>query len=153
MRRQATAMISQVPYDVAKRELETVGRKLGWGAEERRVEEVKRSVGPGNALYLEVESEHVTEVFTAFGERGVRAEAVAEAVAEEARVYLESGVPVGEHLCDQLMLLLALARGGSFRTLPLDGHAQTQIETFAHFLDVKVELGQISTREVEVRVV
>lgn len=153
LRRQATALIAQVPYEVAKRELESVGRKLGWFPEERKVEEVKSSAGPGNALTLEVESEHVTEVFTAFGERGVRAEDVAETVAKEARVYLEAGVPVGEHLCDQLMLLLALARGGSFRTLPLDGHAQTQIETFAHFLDVKVSVNEVSplVREVEVR--
>jgi RNA 3'-terminal phosphate cyclase (ATP) len=153
VRRQATALIAQVPYDVAKRELETVGRKLGWLAEERRVEELKRSPGPGNALSLEIESEHVTEVFTAFGERGVRAEDVAEAAAEEARVYLEAGVPVGHHLCDQLLLLLALARGGSFRTLPLDGHAQTQLETFAHFLDVKLSVAEVSpqVREVEVQ--
>ena len=153
VRRQATAMFAQVPFDVAKRELETVGRKLGWLAEERRVEELKRSPGPGNALTLEIESEHVTEVFTAFGERGVRAEDVAEAAAEEARVYLEVGVPVGHHLCDQLLLLLALARGGSCRTLPLDGHAQTQLETFAHFLDVKISVAEVSpqVREVEVR--
>jgi RNA 3'-terminal phosphate cyclase (ATP) len=152
VRRRATALIAQVPYDVAQRELETVGRKLGWSAEERRVEELKRSPGPGNAVTLEIESEHITEVFTAFGARGVRAEDVAGAAAEEARVYLEAGVPVGEHLCDQLMLLLALARGGSFRTLPLDGHALTQIETFAHFLDVKVSVNEVSpqVREVEV---
>ncbi len=145
-RRQATALIAQVPYDVARRELETVGRVLGWEESERRVEELKRSAGPGNVLSLEIESEHVTEVFTAFGERGVRAEDVARAAAEEARVYLEAGVPVGHHLCDQLLLLLALARGGSFRTLPLDGHALTQVETFAHFLDVKVSVEELDPR-------
>jgi RNA 3'-terminal phosphate cyclase (ATP) len=75
---------------------------------------------------------------------------VAGAAAEEARVYLEAGVPVGHHLCDQLMLLLALARGGSFRTLPLDGHARTQIETFAHFLGVKISVEELSP---QVRVV
>src|SRR6218665_1917112 len=153
VRRLATAMVAQVPFDVAQRELTTVGRKLGWSAEERRVEEVKRSVGPGNVLSLEVESEHVTEVFTGFGERGVRAEAVAEAVAEEARVYLESEVPVGQHLCDQLLLLLALARGGSFRTLHLEGHALTQMETFAHFTDVRIAETSIAphVREIVVR--
>ncbi|WNG19054.1 RNA 3'-terminal phosphate cyclase [Cystobacter fuscus] len=152
VRRRATAMFSQVPFDVAKRELETVGRRLGWSEEERRVEELKRAPGPGNALSLEVESEHVTEVFTSFGERGVPAEAVASAASEEARVYLEAGVPVGHHLCDQLMLLLALARGGSFRTLPLDGHARTQIETFAHFLDVKLSVKELSASVFEVGV-
>ncbi len=38
------------------------------------------SVGPGNALIAEIESEHVTEVFTGFGEKQVRAETVANRV-------------------------------------------------------------------------
>ena len=152
-RRCATAMFARIPFDVAQRELATVGRCLDWGPEERRVLELKNSVGPGNALCLEVESEHVTEVFTAFGERGVRAETVAEHVAREARLYLEAGVPVGPHLCDQLLLLLALARGGSFRTLPLEGHALTQLDTFAHFMDLNISVTEVSAgvREVCVR--
>lgn len=152
-RRMATALISQLPFDVAKRELATVEQALKWKPYELRTEELKRSVGPGNVLWLEVESEHVTEVFTAFGERGVRAEEVAGNAAEEAKRYLDAEVPVGEHLCDQLLLLLALAKGGSFRTLPLDGHAETQLETFKHFLDVKVDVREVEreVREVEVR--
>ena len=52
-----------------------------------------------------------------------------------------------------LLLLLGLARGGSFRTLPLDGHATTQVETLSRFLDVKVEVKRVSdeVREVTVR--
>jgi hypothetical protein len=34
------------------------------------VEAVPNPVGPGNALLLEIEIEHVTEDFTSFGERG-----------------------------------------------------------------------------------
>ena len=136
-----------------KRELATVEQELKWRPEELRTQELKRSQGPGNALWLEVESEHVTEVFTAFGERGVRAEDVAGQAVAEAKRYLDAEVPVGEHLCDQLLLLQALARGGTFRTLPLDGHAETQLETFKHFLDVKVDVREVSreVREVEVR--
>lgn len=152
-RRQATALFAQLPFNVAQRELATVEQVLGWRPDQLRVEELKRSHGPGNALMLEVESEHVTEVFSGFAERGVRAETVAGKAAEAAKRYLEAEVPVGEHLCDQLLLLLALARGGAFRTLPLDGHSQTQLETFAHFLDVKVKVSEVSAevREVEVR--
>ncbi|MDY7229703.1 RNA 3'-terminal phosphate cyclase [Hyalangium rubrum] len=152
-RRQGTALIAQIPFDVAKRELATVEELLKWRPDELRTEELKRSVGPGNVLTLEVESEHVTEVFTSFGERGVRAEDVAGHAAAEAKRYLDAEVPVGEHLCDQLLLLLALAKGGSFRTLPLDGHSETQLHTFAHFLDVKVDVREVSpeVREVEVR--
>lgn len=152
-RRQATALIAQIPFDVAKRELATVEQGLKWRPDELRTEELKRSVGPGNVLTLEVESEHVTEVFTSFGERGVRAEDVAGQAVEETKRYLDAEVPVGEHLCDQLLLLLALAKGGTFRTLPLDGHAETQLHTFAHFLDVKVDVREVSAevREVVVR--
>jgi RNA 3'-terminal phosphate cyclase (ATP) len=42
--------------------------------------------------------------------------------------YLDAGVPVGRQLADQLLLPLALAKGGAFRTLPLTLHAQTQLE-------------------------
>jgi RNA 3'-terminal phosphate cyclase (ATP) len=153
LRRQATALIAMIPFDVAKRELATVEQALKWKPTELRTEELKRTQGPGNVLTLEVESEHVTEVFTAFGERGVRAEEVAGTVSEKVKRYLDAEVPVGEHLCDQLLLLLALAKGGTFRTLPLDGHAVTQLDTFAHFLDVKVKVREVSpeVREVEVR--
>jgi RNA 3'-terminal phosphate cyclase (ATP) len=153
VRRQATALIAMIPFDVAKRELATVEQALKWKPTELRTEELKRTQGPGNVLTLEVESEHVTEVFTAFGERGVRAEEVAGNAAGEVKRYLDAEVPVGEHLCDQLLLLLALAKGGTFRTLPLDGHAVTQLDTFAHFLDVKVDVREVSpeVREVEIR--
>jgi RNA 3'-terminal phosphate cyclase (ATP) len=152
-RRMATALIAMIPFDVAKRELATVEQVLKWKPTELRGEELKRSLGPGNVLTLEVESEHVTEVFTGFGERGVRAEEVAETVSGKVKRYLDAEVPVGEHLCDQLLLLLAMAKGGMFRTLPLDGHALTQLDTFSHFLDVKVDVREVSpeVREVEVR--
>ncbi|NVJ22890.1 MULTISPECIES: RNA 3'-terminal phosphate cyclase [Myxococcus] len=153
LRRDVKAVVAMIPFDVAKREMETAGALLKWRPDELRVEELKRTTGPGNVLVAEVESEHVTEVFTGFGERGKRAEVVAEEVASEVKRYLDAEVPVGEHLCDQLLLLFALARGGEFRTLPLDGHSVTQLETMAHFLDVKVDVREVSreVREVVVR--
>jgi RNA 3'-terminal phosphate cyclase (ATP) len=153
LRREVKAVMSMIPFDVAKRELDTVAGALKWRPDEFRTEELKRSPGPGNVLMAEVESEHLTEVFTAFGERGKRAEEVGEELAAEVKRYLDAEVPVGEHLCDQLLLLLALAKGGSFRTLPLDGHAETQLHTMKHFLDVKVNVREVSreVREVEVR--
>lgn len=91
-------------------------------------------------MLLELESDAVTEVFSAIGERGVRAESVAEGAVQEMRRYLKAGVPVGEHLADQLLLLLALAGSGSFTTLPLSQHARTQIELIPRFLEVRIEV-------------
>ena len=51
---------------------------------------------------------NVTELFTGFGQRGVRAETVASRVSDTAVHYINAEVPVGEHLADQLMLPLGI---------------------------------------------
>lgn len=121
-----------------------LGQRLGWPADSLRVHALPREVGPGNVLCAVVESEQVAEVFTGFGEKSVRAEAVAEGVAAEVRADLEAGVPVGAHLADQLILLLAMAGGGSFRTLPLSGHARTQLELVAEWTGVRFAVDEKS---------
>jgi len=151
-RRQATALIAQIPFDVAKRELATVEHLLKWKPYELRGEELKRPVGPGNVLTLEVESEHVTEVFTGFGRRGVRAETVAEDALRQCLRYLDAGVPVGDCLADQLLLPLALAGGGSYLTLPLTRHSQTNVEVLRMFLDVRIGAEEVEPGKWLVRV-
>ena len=101
-----------------------------------RVETSTNAHSPGNVLTLEIESEHLTEVFTGIGERGVRAETIAERAAEEARAYLDAGAPVGEHLADQLLIPFALAGGGAFSTGQPSLHTTTNIEVIKMFLDV-----------------
>jgi RNA 3'-terminal phosphate cyclase (ATP) len=136
-------MFSALPFQVARRELDVVRERLGLDGAQCAPIEVRDSAGPGNVVQIEVESEHVTELFSGFGERGVRAELVAERVAAEAAAYLEANVPVGAHLADQLLLPLALAGGGSFRTLPPTSHTETQIEIIRRFLGRSVALEPI----------
>ena len=139
-RRRATATVAGLPRAIAERELTEVGRALKWGPESLAVNELPEAYGPGNLLTIEVGAEHVTELFTAFGRRGVRAEQVAQEAAQQANRYLDApDVPVGDCLADQLLLPLALARGGSYRTLPLTMHARTNIDVIGMFLDVKIE--------------
>jgi RNA 3'-terminal phosphate cyclase (ATP) len=45
---------------------------------------------------------------------------------------------VGEHLADQLLLPMALAGGGSFRTAPPSSHTRTQMELLERVLGVKI---------------
>lgn len=136
--RRAQAIVTGLPRHVAERELAIVKRKLGWEDSALQVEELFPRRGPGNVLLLEIESEHVSEIITGFGERGVTAEAVGTKAVEEAKRYLAAGVPVGEHLADQLLLPFALAGGGSFRTMGLSRHAKTNIEVIQRFLSVRV---------------
>jgi RNA 3'-terminal phosphate cyclase (ATP) len=132
--RRARAVVANLPRVIAERELARLALCLGWESSAFSTVELKDSAGPGNVLLVEIEAEHVTEVFTAFGEKAVRAETVADRAAEQVSEYLASDVPVGRHLADQLLLLLALAGGGSFRTLAPSLHARTQLAVTEQFL-------------------
>lgn len=141
LRRLCRATVANLPDHIAQRELATVARVLDWPQEcleARRFEE--RKLGPGNFISIEIECEHVTEVFTGFGRRGVPAETVAAEVAEETKRYLEAEVPVGEHLADQLLLPLALAGAGKYVTSRPTEHTRTNIEIIRKFLDVRIRL-------------
>jgi len=152
VRRRARALVSKLPESIAERELKVVRDTLGWPEDALIVERVASAPGPGNVIMLEVESEHITEVFTGFGRRGVRAEDVAAKAAAEARRYLAAGVPVGEHLADQLLLAIALA-GGRFRTIEPSEHTRTNIEVIRQFLEVEVSCtpSAVDVWEIEVR--
>jgi RNA 3'-terminal phosphate cyclase (ATP) len=129
-----------LPGDIAKRELQKVEQRLGWTGEQLQIHQLPAEWGPGNLLTLEIESEHVTEVFTGFGRKEATAEAVADQAVQQARRYLAAQVPVGEYLADQLLLPLALAGGGLFTALAPTRHTKTNIEVIKHFLSVHVTL-------------
>jgi RNA 3'-terminal phosphate cyclase (ATP) len=136
--RRAIAWIANLDPRIGQRELAIVREKLGWPEDALELRSVSDTPGPGNALVVEVASEHVTEVFSGFGERGVRAEAVADGVVTQVRRYLVANAPVGVYLADQLLLPLALSGGGAFRTQALSRHATTNIEVIRQFLDVSI---------------
>jgi RNA 3'-terminal phosphate cyclase (ATP) len=144
LRRRAQAWLSKLSAEIAERELVVVGKELGWRAEECEVEVVAHPKGPGNALVLEIEAEHVTGVFTGFGERDRPAEEVALEAIEAAKLWLEAGVPVDEYLADQLLLPLALAGGGMFRTTKPSLHATTNAATIQRFAPVPIQFQQES---------
>jgi RNA 3'-terminal phosphate cyclase (ATP) len=149
-RKLVRATIAGLPRDIAQREIDTAARALELRAEQTLIDERPPHEGPGNVVTVEVESDHLTELFTAFGERGVRAEEVARAAAREARRYLDADAPIGEHLADQLLLPMALAGGGTYITGPLTLHTTTNIETIGRFLDVPIASREIARRRFEV---
>jgi RNA 3'-terminal phosphate cyclase (ATP) len=121
-----------------------VQEELRWRADECSVENVPHPVGPGNAVVLNIEAEQVTVVFSGFGERGRPAEEVAKSAIKAAKAWIESGVPVDEHLADQLLIPMALAGGGSFRTTKPSLHTTTNAEVIRRFLPVAIHMGQES---------
>jgi RNA 3'-terminal phosphate cyclase (ATP) len=150
--RRVTALLANLPRHIAERELRVAVRSLNWIDDCASVIVFDGLSGPGNVLLVEVESEHATEIATGFGEVGVAAEAVADQAAKEVRRYLAAGVPVGVHLADQLLTLLALSAGGAFRTLSLSRHALTNIEVIRHFVDVRIAVTEEGRDVVRVQV-
>jgi RNA 3'-terminal phosphate cyclase (ATP) len=89
---------------------------------------------------IEIGSNEVTEIFSAFGQIALAAEKVASIAAREAREYLVSRAAVGEHLTDQILLPLALAGKGSFTAQKINLHARTNMAVISEFLPVRFDL-------------
>jgi RNA 3'-terminal phosphate cyclase (ATP) len=154
-RREARALVAQLPAKIGVRELAVVEAELGWSWTECRVVELEGR-GPGNALCLIVEAEHATEVVTGFGARGVPAERVAAGAVAELRAWLDADVPVGEHLADQLLIPIALAaladpeaRPSFVGTRP-SLHTTTNAGIIARFLPVAFEFEDLDPRRTRV---
>lgn len=119
---------------------------LGWGRGCLRTEELPRDQGPGNVVVIDLACERATGVFALCGEKGRAAEEVGAAVAREALAWVESGVPVGEHLADQLLLPMALAGGGRFVTTEPTLHTTTNARVIERFLPVAIGWAQRDER-------
>lgn len=129
--------------DVAKRELKVIAEKLTITPENLLQRTLTGSFGSGNFVCIEIESEHITELFTSIGQLGKTAETVGSEAANEARKYLTVGAPVGSHLADQLLLPLALGAGGEFVTSRPTPHTRTNAEIIQMFLARTISLEPI----------
>lgn len=143
-RASARALVSQIPVDIAERELKVV-RRLGKVPEERcRAIDIKDSPGPGNVIMVDFDSGNVREIVTGFGARGTKSETVARRAWKEARAYAEGSMPVGEHLADQLLLPMGLAASQGqtslFVTGPLSLHSTTHVDLLKRFLDIEITI-------------
>lgn len=108
-----------------------------------------REPGPGPGICCLVECEHgeAREMASVFGEKGVTAETLARNAAKMMKNYLGSGVPVGRHLADQLLLPMALAGGGRFLTMRPDDHVPTNISVIEKFLPVRFKIEETEQKQ------
>jgi RNA 3'-terminal phosphate cyclase (ATP) len=147
----AECLAPALPHRVAQRELEAVGQAMGWSAGQLRTPVVRQNEGPGNALMLTLAHEHVTEVITAFGEKGVSSEAVAQAAVKEAQALQASAGALGPHLADQWMLPLALAvvsrqAAACYTCTEMTDHSTTNIGVIEAFLPVRFHVAEVGPR-------
>ena len=138
----ARALVSGLSMSFAIRELDIIAQELGLDAGSVKPESIEAE-SAGNVVCIEAQSDEITEIFTAFGKRGITPEEFAEEALTDAREYLASTAPVGKYLADQLLLPMALAGGGRFRTVKPTRHTATNADVIKKFLDVQIQLAQL----------
>lgn len=130
--RSLTAMISNLPDDIAERELRTAMGMVNVLETKCSIER-PASAGPGNVLYGRLTYENVTSMFVQFGQLGVSAKQVAKRLSKSLNTYASNSAVVTHHLADQLLLPMALAKGGEFTTLRPSLHAETNADVIHRF--------------------
>lgn len=128
------ALVAGIPFDIADRELNAARKVLAdWPDEAFAPVQLPAENGPGNALLMEAEFEHVTEIMSGFGKLGVPAERLAKTAAKRMAGYLASQAFAGPYLQDQLLLPFAMAGSGAFTTVKLSEHTRTAVNLIERF--------------------
>ncbi|MFN7154420.1 MAG: RNA 3'-terminal phosphate cyclase [Acidovorax sp.] len=146
----AEALVPGLARNIAHRELEAFGQRMGWTFDSGQLRQppTRQNEGPGNALIATLEYAHITEVFCQLGERSLSAEQVAKRLVDEVRDYQRSSGALGPHLADQWMLPLALAvcRSGQaarYTCTEVTQHTATNAQTIALGLPVRVQIAPV----------
>ncbi|MFP4165412.1 MAG: RNA 3'-terminal phosphate cyclase [Chitinispirillaceae bacterium] len=137
----AHILLCDLPQHIARRETETLKKVIGEPLSTRI--HSGDSDSPGNAVTVQIATDTICETVSVVGQKGIRAEAVAQEAARETLYYIESGACVGPHLTDQILLPLALCGKGEFTTVRPTTHTITNMETIGEFMEVSFRTEQV----------
>jgi RNA 3'-terminal phosphate cyclase (ATP) len=131
--------VSNLPMSIGERQRDQLIRRFhSHGFKTPRVEMVNApSQGTGTLVFLMCSFEGGTAGFTSLGQKGKRAEEVADDAFSALFQFLASDAAVDEHLADQLILYMALAKGrSSIVTERITTHLKTNMWVVEQFLPV-----------------
>ncbi len=154
-----TSFVAGLPFDIAERESKAATSALlrsGIFAEAENFP-LPTTRSQGTFIFVRLHFENTIAGFTALGEKGKRAEDVAEDVAAQVSAFMASAGALDQHLADQLLLpagLLAAGRLGPaapavtrFTTERVTDHLTSHALILERFLPVKIEIaptGEVS---------
>jgi len=139
---EVTIVSTRLPGHVAERQAETAKELLGKeGLEVSARTENLEGVAPGTATHIRIAAGQGGGMFTALGERGLRAEKVASWCAAQAVAFARADAAVDKYLADQLVLPLALAEGTSeYTSNEITEHLVTNADVVSEFLPVDIDV-------------
>jgi RNA 3'-terminal phosphate cyclase (ATP) len=132
--------VAGLPQDIAKRQARRAVYRLKEAGLKVNLPEESWDGGPGTVLAVVLNTSPVPALFFALGERGKRAERVADEAVEQVLAFLQTTPPaVDSHSADQIVLPLALAEGtSSFRVAEVTQHLLTNIAVIKQFVERQI---------------
>lgn len=128
--------VASLPMEIADRQARRARNRLEKTGLQVDIRGESWSGGPGTVLALVLDTRPVPTLFFGLGERGKRAERVADEAVDELLGYLERPGAVDPHSADQIVLPLALAEGpSSFSVSTVTMHLLTNIGVIGNFID------------------
>ncbi|MBW1678282.1 MAG: RNA 3'-phosphate cyclase [Deltaproteobacteria bacterium] len=147
----ALSAVSNLPVSIAERQRNQVLKRYrGHGHEVPQIELLEGpSQGTGTVVFVGARFENGAVGFTSLGKRGKPAEKVADDACSDFFKFMASGAAIDDHLADQLVLYMALAKGrSSLIAGRITKHLVTNMWVIEQFLPVKfevdVEAGRVS---------
>lgn len=136
------AHVAHLPAHIAERMQSSALGRLGTRAVppacDTAILQGDEAIGQGGAVVMWARCEHTVLGAGRVAERGLRAEALGEAVGAELAADLDAHATLDLHAADQILVYLALAGGGSsFTTRELTDHARTAMWLIEQFLPAR----------------
>ena len=127
---------SNLPAHIAQRQKDQAENVLHAEGLEAHIELVDAPAqGQGTLVFIAAQFEKASAGFTALGRKGKPAERVADEACQHFLRYYHSGAALDQHLADQLVMPLSLAKGpSSFTTCRLTQHLLTNAWIVEQFL-------------------
>lgn len=143
------SLVSNLPVQIAHRQRDRVVGLLGsrFPLNDIRITQLP-AVGKGTMIFLKLEFEHSQACFFSLGEKGKRAETVAEEGAQEVIDFMQTEGVVDRYLADQILLPLCLSGKKSVLRVPrISSHLMTNAEIIQRFLNCSIILEGSKGRE------
>lgn len=137
----ATTLYASLPGEIAARATKAARKELAdWPEDAFALRELPADQGPGLAVLVEAQFEHVTEVVSGFGKLGVPADQIGRTCGRRMAGYIASSAFAGPYLQDQLLLPFAMAGRGSFTSVKLSQHTCTAARLIERFTGRTIRL-------------
>lgn len=140
LRIEGVAFAQNLPEHVVSRTKHAAMKRLLDFRQTNVDSDIRKGHSAGAGIVLSAVCENTTLGASALGERGIRAETLGEDCALNLLETLKSGATVDEHMLDQILPYMALARGSS-RILAeeVTSHAETNMSVVESFLGRRFE--------------